>query len=193
MHVLRVSLGFESGSQRMLNMIKGENATVENNRKALNLLKRYPFFVNGGFIIGSPGEHLEDIKDTYSFVKNSGLHGGYAAIAIPYPGTQFWDYAKSENLVSNDMDFARLRTISNYTGLKEGDFIYLAKEININDFLDYGRRFQKYFSRQAALSYLDFGKLNLRILILFLHDPSAFLPDFRRIIAAFFKGIFAKK
>jgi radical SAM superfamily enzyme YgiQ (UPF0313 family) len=187
MNVLRVSLGFESGSDRMLKKIKGENASVENNYKALSLLKRYPFFVEGGFIIGSPEEQVEDVKETYEFIRNSGLHGGYAAVGIPYPGTQFWSYAQKKGLVDLDMDFSLLRTITNYTSLRKDDFLLLSQDIDKEEFINYGIKIQKYFSKATIKSYFDFRKFNLRILILFLKDPAALLPGFRETLFTFLK------
>lgn len=192
MDVLRVSLGFESGSNRMLKRIKGENASVENNQKALALLKRYPFYVNGGFIIGSPGETIDDIKETYSFIKNSGLHGGYAAVAIPYPGTQYWDYAKEKGLVNNDMNFGLMRTITDFKPLlKNEEFILLSQDVDRKEFINYGLKIQKHFSTASIMSYFDLRKFNFKIIILFLNEPSVFLPDFRRIFVKFFKDMFA--
>jgi radical SAM superfamily enzyme YgiQ (UPF0313 family) len=192
MKVLRVSLGFESGSENMLKKIKGDNASVENNYKALSLLKRYPFFVNGGFIIGSPGEEIKDVRETYEFIKHSGLHGGYAAIAIPYPGTQFWSYAEEKGLVSNDMDFGKLRTITNFTSLGKDDFLFLSQNMDKEEFLSYGRKIEKYFSLAAVMSYFDFRKFNLRILIFLLKEPGAFFPVLRTTLFKFFKGIRVK-
>jgi len=192
MRVLRVSLGFESGSENMLKKIKGANASVENNYKALSLLKRYPFFVNGGFIIGSPGEEIKDVRETYEFIKNSGLHDGYAAIAIPYPGTQFWSYAEERGLVSNDMDFSKLRTITKFTSLGKDDFLFLPQNMDREEFLGYGRKIEKYFSLAAIKQYFDLRKFNLRILILFLSEPDVFLPVLRTTLSKFFKGMRVK-
>lgn len=166
MNVVAVSLGFESGSERMLRKMKGNNASVENNKKAIELLLKYPFLVSGGFIIGSPGETEEDLEDTYNFVKTSGLHGGYAAVAIPYPGTQYWSYGMIKDLVKPTMDFRRLKTISQYKGLH--NFILLSQDIDRDKFLDYGRRLEHYFYWAKVKSYIT--RFNFRLLILFLRN-----------------------
>lgn len=169
MNVIRVSIGFESGSNRMLLKMKGRGATIDNNRKALELLKKYPFYVQGGFIIGSPDETEEDIKQTYDFVRNANIDGGYAAVAIPYPGTKYWDYAEKKNIVSKDMDFSRLKTIANYKNL-DHDFILLSDYIDRDKFIDYGLKIQKIMEWNVIKSYFNLKKLSWRIIRLMILD-----------------------
>jgi radical SAM superfamily enzyme YgiQ (UPF0313 family) len=46
---------------------------------------------------------LQSIKDTEDFIKKLNLPYVALAIATPYPGTEMWEYAKSENsLLSTD-------------------------------------------------------------------------------------------
>lgn len=43
--------------------------------------------------------------ETYRFVKENPLNTAQLNVMIPYPGTDIWGYAKSRNLVSEDMDW----------------------------------------------------------------------------------------
>ena len=69
LNVNAISFGFESGSNRMLNYLKGGTVTVEQGAKTIKLCKEKGFLITGLFIIGSPGETEEDLKLTLQFIK----------------------------------------------------------------------------------------------------------------------------
>lgn len=189
MNVIRISLGFESGSDRILKKLKGDSASLENNQKALALLKKYRFLINSGFIIGSPGETLEDLKATYDFIKNSNLDGGYAGLAIPYPGTKFWSFAKKRGLVSQNLDFSKLRQTTDFKSLQRKDFMLLSKELTKQDIIDYGIKIQEYFAKAELKSFFSSRSLNIKVLQLFIRNPFAFMPFVLRAMFSFLKNI----
>ena len=63
-----VFLGVESGSQRSLNKFR-KFTTVEDNKKAINILRRYGIEPNYGFIMFEPDSTLADIRANYEFLK----------------------------------------------------------------------------------------------------------------------------
>lgn len=65
-----VFLGFESGSQLILNNMK-KSATVEKYQKGLALLREYDILTYGSFIIGFPGETSETVKETVAFIEEN--------------------------------------------------------------------------------------------------------------------------
>jgi len=107
MGVASVNMGLESGCQTTLEFLK-DRVTLEQNRRAINILRRHGFFVSGSFVIGSPHETEEQIMETYRFLKASPLAITDIYILIPYPGTPVWDYALGRGLVGLDMDWSRL-------------------------------------------------------------------------------------
>ncbi len=188
-NVIRVSLGFESGSNRMLKKLKGESASLENNQKAIELLKKYKFLINGGFIIGSPEERVDDLEETYNFIINSGLNGGYAGLAVPYPNTKFWSYAEKRGLVNENMDFGKLKLTTNFQPLKDKDFILLSEELDKEDLVKYGIKMQKYFSKAELKIYFSLRILNLKIIKLFLNNPLIFMPYIIRATLSFIRNM----
>ncbi len=106
-----VNFGFESGSERVLNWLKDGSVTVEMNRRAIVLCKKYDFLVYGSLMFGSPGEKIEDIKKTLNFIdfaiKNKADYI-WSFISTPFPDTPFWDIALKRGKVSNNMDFRLL-------------------------------------------------------------------------------------
>lgn len=111
-----VCMGLESGNERILKFLKGFSATIQDNRNAINCLKKYNLQVSASFIIGSPDETREEIMDTLSFIKNSKLDFFDVYVLLPLPGTPIWEYALQRGLVSNDMDWDKLNInfLNNY-------------------------------------------------------------------------------
>jgi len=87
---VQVAFGFESGSQRVLDTL-GKNATVEQNQRAVRLARKAGLSVRGCFMIGNPGETLEDLILTEKFILESDIHYTGVFITTPYPGTRLWD------------------------------------------------------------------------------------------------------
>jgi anaerobic magnesium-protoporphyrin IX monomethyl ester cyclase len=108
MGVVSVGMGLESGNPRILNYLKGKTVTVETNNRAIQLLVSAGIKANASFVIGSPTETEEEMMDTYDFIRKSKLSFVDIYVLTPYPGTPIWDYAKSRNLVSDNMDWGRL-------------------------------------------------------------------------------------
>ncbi|MDP2939855.1 MAG: radical SAM protein [Candidatus Omnitrophota bacterium] len=186
MNVTRVSLGIESGSDKMLKVLN-RNITVEQNHKAVKVLKKYKFTVNGGVIVGSPQESLDDLEKTYDFVLSSELDGGGIGLALPYPNTEFWNFAKKRNLVSADMDFSKLVLIQDPTKLKaEDDFIFLNDTLSRKDFLEIAIKIHKLFVKKNALSFFNRKNFNLRNVRMSLSNPKLFFPfimyNFKKLI-----------
>jgi anaerobic magnesium-protoporphyrin IX monomethyl ester cyclase len=101
-------MGLEPGSDKTLNYLKGKAFSVQKNRQAIEILKNHGITGNASFVIGSPEETLDEIMETFRFIKESPVCLVDVYVLTPYPGTPIWDYALSQELVSNDMDWERL-------------------------------------------------------------------------------------
>lgn len=107
-NVKRLIFGLESGSDKILGYLKQHSVTVADNRRAVKLCRKYGITTSSGFITGTPGETLADLRQTYEFMKKFPLDNTQIYILTPYPGTETWRRAEKENLVSKDMDFGKL-------------------------------------------------------------------------------------
>lgn len=97
-----VHIGFESGSQKILDSI-GKKDTVEDNVRAAELLHEARLSVYALFIIGAIEESIETINETIDFLKKikpdcSGSMGGLMLL----PGTRDYRKAVSQGVVSDD-------------------------------------------------------------------------------------------
>jgi radical SAM superfamily enzyme YgiQ (UPF0313 family) len=101
-----ISFGFESGSQRILNVLN-KGTTVSKNRKAIQLCKKVGIMATGSFMIGNPTETVNDIRLTQKFIKENPLDFAGICIATPFPGTKLWDWCVQHNLVPEKVDWSK--------------------------------------------------------------------------------------
>lgn len=109
MNVKGLSFGFESGSERILRYLKKGTSTVKQNSYAVKLCEKYGIDASPTFMIGIPGEEVEDIKKTLNFIKKHNLKNYSVYILTPFPGTELWEYAKSKKIVHDNMNWDKLR------------------------------------------------------------------------------------
>ncbi|MBU4086937.1 MAG: B12-binding domain-containing radical SAM protein [Nanoarchaeota archaeon] len=103
-----VNFGFESGSERVLNWLKSGSVTIEMNKRAIVLCKKYGFTVYGSLIFGSPGEKLEDMRKTLKFIDfaiDNKADYIWSFISTPFPNTPFWEIAIQRGKVDGEMNF----------------------------------------------------------------------------------------
>jgi radical SAM superfamily enzyme YgiQ (UPF0313 family) len=91
-------MGMESGSNRILNMIK-KDITVEQIEYAVRQCKKFNIMIQGFWIMGIPGESIPEVKKTLAFIWK--LYSIYPAffgfapgIFRPYPGGEFYAECK---------------------------------------------------------------------------------------------------
>ncbi len=86
---VQVNIGFESGSQRMLDRMQ-KDATVEHGYQAAETLHSAGIRVRGSFIVGTPGETPEDVRATQKFISNAKIDFASVHYLTPYPGTKLF-------------------------------------------------------------------------------------------------------
>ena len=94
-------VGFESGDPQILKNIK-KGATVERARDFTRDCHDLGLTIHGDFILGLPGETRESIRNTINFAKSLDVETIQVSIAHAYPGTEFYDFAKSNGFIINN-------------------------------------------------------------------------------------------
>lgn len=91
-------IGFESGSQRMLDFMD-KGTTVEQNIKAVEICRKYNIKIFANIMFGLPTETKEDMGATVKFIK--WMQPDYLSLAVftPYPGSYLYDYCKERDLL----------------------------------------------------------------------------------------------
>lgn len=104
---LKINFGIESGSPRMLKIIK-KGITMEQARTAVNMAVEAGFEVTLNFLLVYPYETWEDIAMTVDAIKEfkaiKGVYPSYSFIII-YPGTELEEIAKREGVMPADFSW----------------------------------------------------------------------------------------
>ena len=86
-----LTFGAESGSNKVLrNLKKGE--TREQIESAIAVATDLGFHVTLFFLIGSPGEDVKDVEQSFQLALKYNLAGVYFFNLTPIPGTEFYDW-----------------------------------------------------------------------------------------------------
>ena len=92
-----VSVGFESGSQRILDLIK-KGTTVEQNLEAARIIKANGAKIYANYMIGLPWETREDIQATARMADEINAEMPSWAWFTPYPGCELGEQCIKEGL-----------------------------------------------------------------------------------------------
>ena len=94
-------VGYESGDPQVLKNIK-KGATVEMARRFTKNCHQLGIKIHGDFIVGLPGETRDSLRRTIDFAKELDTETIQVSVAHPYPGTEFYNYVKENNLITID-------------------------------------------------------------------------------------------
>ncbi|MDI6733011.1 MAG: radical SAM protein [Planctomycetota bacterium] len=100
---VHVEYGFESGSQRILDLMN-KKATVKKNLMAVNLTKEVGLRFQGNIITGYPGETEEDFHKTLDFLRKTKPHNIGFNLFMPLPGSFIYNKLKAEGKHLPDWD-----------------------------------------------------------------------------------------
>jgi len=86
-----VGIGIESANNSILERMQKKN-TIEAVQKGIRIFKDAGIEVLGQFVIGSPGDTLETVKESIEFAKKSELDFVMFYSILPFKTTAQWDY-----------------------------------------------------------------------------------------------------
>ena len=97
-----LSMGIESGSQRMLDVM-GKRNTIEQNERAINMAHSAGLAVCALIVQGYPGETAEDRRLTHDFLNRTHpIDVGTLGVTWVLPGTKLYLQLKNEGKISDD-------------------------------------------------------------------------------------------
>ena len=97
-------VGYESGSQKILNNIK-KGITLEMAEKFTEDAKKAGLKIFGCFMIGLPGDTKKTVEETFEFAKKLNPDMAFFQHAVPFPGTELYNWVKENGyLVAKDWD-----------------------------------------------------------------------------------------
>ncbi len=135
MGVAKAAVGLESGSEKILQYLKGKNVTVEDNRNAVKILNKYGIGTHCCFMIGAPPETKADIQQTRDLIREildmDTKNYCQLTVTTPLPGTKLWDYSLEKGYINEDVDW-RQYSLSPLVSTRK-DF-YINEHIDFDEF-----------------------------------------------------------
>ena len=132
--LIRMSFGLETVDSEMRKTMK-KQVPLKYYSEANRILNKYNIEATNSVMIGLPGETRENVQQTLDYLKNdSEVKMANFAIAIPYPGTEFYGMASSGHsgidLISDDFsEYKRYGSaVTNVGDLSAQDLIDLQNE-----------------------------------------------------------------
>jgi len=99
---VEVSLGFESGSDRMLRRL-GKGFSVADVRRSSRLFKEFEIRQTGFLLLGGPGEDRASVDASFALAEALQPEGMKVAVGVRvYPGTPLARLAAAEGLPSEE-------------------------------------------------------------------------------------------
>lgn len=101
-----ISLGIESGSDRVLGLMK-KSTTLKKVQDTIDMIHHYDIDIAGFFILGFPGETKQEIKQTIQFSLNLGLIRANYFTYLPFPGTSSYNELFIKKELGDNVDWER--------------------------------------------------------------------------------------
>ncbi len=144
-------IAIESGSQKMQKYMK-KNLRLDRVEAIINTLTENKIFVNSSLLFGFPEETIEDIKETFKFVRKTKLDMIQPFILNPFKGTEVFSLINRDITESYDL-YNYYVTRHNYTTIPSYKF-YTLIWINTIYFYIHKLRFIKTIKNAPRRSYL---------------------------------------
>ena len=94
-------VGYESGNQRVLDETR-KGITLEQSLEFARNTKKLKLKVFGCFMIGLKGDDRKSIEDTFQFAKMLYPDMCFFQQAVPFPGTAFYEWVKTEGYLKTE-------------------------------------------------------------------------------------------
>lgn len=98
----RISFGVESGNEKILTNLR-KDISLNRVREAFRWCRELRITTLADFMLGSPGENLEEIDDTLKLVKQIKPDYVQFSITCPYPATPLYKKLLSEGRIKTDV------------------------------------------------------------------------------------------
>lgn len=144
-----IEYGFESGSQKILNLMD-KRVTVEQNRQVGRWTQEAGIYTSPTLVLGMPGENNATIQESIEFLKSLGFNFKQYqyTYALPIPGSPLYDYARLTGAIKDEDEY-----LSSLTGEVSGAGVF---HVNLTDEPDevvagWGKRIEAEIDRNYYL------------------------------------------
>jgi anaerobic magnesium-protoporphyrin IX monomethyl ester cyclase len=95
--LIELNIGFESGSQRILDFLN-KRTTVEQNINSAEILRKFGVKIIVSVMFGIPGETREDVLKTIELIDTVQPDWVDPSLLTPYPGTGIYEYCQERDI-----------------------------------------------------------------------------------------------
>jgi radical SAM superfamily enzyme YgiQ (UPF0313 family) len=150
-----IGFGFESGSQRILDILN-KKLTVQTNFEIAKLCHKHNIEVAGLIMVGNPTETMDDIRLTWDFIKKVHVDTLRITVATPLPGTTLWQLCKERGYIPENVDFSRFYVTRGFIQIPDTFSPKQAENIK---------------KKLLLKAHLFNPKLRKKLIMRFCHDP----------------------
>lgn len=122
-NIARFCMGIESNDPEDFKKTLKGSLSHEIQKKAIQTIRRYGGQAGGTFVIGLPWHKKKEIIKFPRYAKELGLMYSAYGIATPFPGSDFYDEMKSQDLIyeTNWSHFDEMHSTFHIDGFKKGE------------------------------------------------------------------------
>jgi len=106
---VRIDMGIESGSQRLLDEILNKGITIEQTKDAFKICYEQGMKTSAFIMVGIPTERPKEVLDTINLIEQMKIDDLNVSIFTPFPGTKIFNFALEKGLLTaeswNNYDF----------------------------------------------------------------------------------------
>jgi radical SAM superfamily enzyme YgiQ (UPF0313 family) len=153
---VQLEFGVESGSARVLDILR-KQSTPDQVRRVFKHAKDAGLRTLATFMVGSPGEEMDDIKLTETLATE--INADYTAFffIVPYPGTELFHMAIDRGWIPSDPDY------SSGWFIRQTDYPVMSINFTPRELSRIRGRLQNKFLLRNYLGYLKSGTFIWRI------------------------------
>ncbi len=177
-----LTLAIESGDQEVLSKIIKKPLNLARAESLIRKIRKLKIRTHSFFIVGFPGETMEQIRRTFSFAKKLRLTSTFFFIANPLPGSKLYEICKQKGYLKDGFDFETI----NYSKSNYETPEFTSRELeNI-------RYKENFIFNLSLLSRNPIFFIQRNLLFLITNPRSAF-EVFKHGMVAIFKTFFRKR
>lgn len=102
----QITFSVESGSEKSLKLMK-KNVQLDKVKPLADYSKQLGISRHGTFVLGIPGETIEDIRESFKFASQVDFDSASFFIVSPLPGSELYDICLDKNYLQ-DVSFSQL-------------------------------------------------------------------------------------
>ena len=157
-----IMYGFEVGNQRILDSLE-KKFTLEQARQAMKDTRAAGIYTLGLFMLGLPGETMETCLQTIQFAKELDCDMAKFNLAVPLPGSRFYDDHREDLKITNPEKFTSWYDWAPFAG----DLLYVPEGMNDQELKSLQRRamFEFYARPGLVLRHLFNRTISLKNMV----------------------------